>query len=324
MRIKKVCPHCDSNKTTKEGKYRHKRNRNLIQKYKCHNCNSYFSDQTLSKTFGQKRPDLNQKVMEHICGGVGVLRTASILKTTKVTVQRKIKFLADSCEKFHKKYMTSWKTEPSFQFDELETCELGRYYTVGVPVVSETASHFIVGARAMYWKSRCQFPVVRNRHNQRNKDEILKKADYTKEQLHLVNLMKPEGRIAMDTDGFKSYPKYLNDVFGNRVDHTVYITEEEVNRDKLFSVNKVMACLRADVANLRTDTWHVCKDIEMLSNRLKVYIFYSNYFKKKTYCKIWKDSSGKKHKKVLSVETPAMKLGILDVPVGVNFLLSHI
>ena len=324
MRTKKICPHCDSDKTYKDGKYRHKRNRNLIQKYKCHNCNSYFSDQTLSETFGQKRPDLNQKIMEHVCGGVGVLRTASILKTTKVTVQRKIKFLADACDNFHKKYMSSWKIEPSFQFDELETCELGRYYTVGVPVVSETMSHFLISAKALYWKSRCQYPLVREKHNLKHKDEIEKKDDLTKEQLKIVNTMKPEGVITMDTDGHNSYPKYLNDVFGDRVEHNVYVATEDVNKDKLFSVNKVMACLRADVANLRTDTWHVCKDIEMLSNRLKIYIFYSNYFKKKTYCKIWKDANGKKHKKVLSVETPAMKLGILDSPVGVSFLLNHI
>jgi transposase-like protein len=324
MKVKEICPHCDSNKTVKSGRYRHKRNRNLIQKYKCQECNSYFSDQTLSKTCGQKRPDLNQKIMEHICGGVGILRTASILKTTKTTVQRKIKFLASVCDKFHQKYMTTWTKEPSFQFDELETCEAGRYYTVGVPVVVETKSHFLVGSKAQYWKSRCQFPLIKEKHDSRHKEEIARKDEITKDQIAIVRMMKPDGHIKIDTDGHKSYPSYMKDVFGEEIEHTVYVASDDKNKDRLFSVNNIMACLRADVANLRIDTWHVCKDIERLSERLKIYTFYSNYFKKKIYSKTWKDLEGKKHKKVLSVETPAMKLGIFDSPVGVSFLLSHI
>src|ERR1017187_5050050 len=277
MKIKEICPHCDSNKTVKSGRYRHKRNRNLIQKYKCHNCNSYFSDQTLSKTCGQKRPDLNQKIMEHICGGVGILRTASILKTTKTTVQRKIKFLAEACDTFQKKYMSTWTKEPSFQFDEMETCEAGRYYTVGIPVVVEKKSHFIVGSTAQYLKSRCQYPKIKEKHDSRHKEEIDKRDEIVKSQIALARLMKPEGMIEIDTDSFASYKKYMTDVFGKELQHNTFLASSEEDKDRLFPVNNVMACMRADKAMLRMDTWHICKDKERLSNHLKIYTFYSNY-----------------------------------------------
>jgi len=75
---------------------------------------------------------------------------------------------------------------------------------------------------------------------------------------------------------------------------------------------------------LRRKTWHGCKDKDMLNNRLKIYTFISNYFKKKIYSETYFDSYGKKKKRVLSVETPAMKMGIFDSPVGYQFLLNYV
>jgi hypothetical protein len=55
-----------------------------------------------------------------------------------------------------------------------------------------------------------------------------------------------------------------------------------------------------DVAAARTESWHIAKLKAMLAARLKVYIFVSNYLKKKTY------QQGKKRDEM----TPAMHLGI--------------
>jgi len=101
-------------------------------------------------------------------------------------------------------------------------------------------------------------------------------------------------------------------------------SDDETENQRLFPVNNICGCLRSDVAMLRRDTWHGCKDKEMLTNRLKIYTFISNFFKRKEYSRTWRDDLGKKHKTILSVETPAMKLGIFDSPVGYQFLLNNI
>ena len=113
MEAKNLCPHCSSGKTTKSGKYRRKRSRQIIQRYKCSNCNQTFSNQTLSKTYKQKRPDLNQKVLEGLSSGTGIRKMAMNLRTTKKTIQRKVKFLAVVCDVFHKRYMGKWDVKTS-------------------------------------------------------------------------------------------------------------------------------------------------------------------------------------------------------------------
>jgi len=91
---KASCPHCFSDKTNYSGKYRRKRSRQLIQRYTCSNCDQTFSDQTFSKTYKQKKPDLNQKILEGLRSGMSLRKLASALGTTKTTIQRKAKLLA--------------------------------------------------------------------------------------------------------------------------------------------------------------------------------------------------------------------------------------
>lgn len=323
MKAKPICPHCSSDKTSYYGKYKRKRSRQVIQRYRCSLCDHTFSDQTLSLTYKQKRPDLNQKILEGLASGMGIRKLALTLRTTKNTIQEKVKFLAEVCEKFQNKYMTEWDIKPQFQFDEMESYEHSSHATLGVPIIVEKKSHFIVGARAQYKRSRSQYPPLRDRHNFAHTEEIDDKDKIIKEQLNLCRTMKPSGKIVIDTDKHKSYPKYMKDVFGKDGVHIAYNAGDETEKQRLFPMNNVCGCIRADVAMLRRDTWHGCKDKDMLSNRLKIYTFVSNYFKKKTYSETY-DSDGKKKKRILSTETPAMKLGIFDFPVGFQFLMNHI
>jgi hypothetical protein len=265
-----------------------------------------------------------QKILENLGSGMGIRKLAMTLRTTKNTIQKKVKFLADECEKFQNKFMTEWDEKPQFQFDEMESYEHSRHATLGVPVIVEKKSHFIVGVIAQYKSSRSQYPPLRDKHNLAHGKEIGHKEKIIKEQLKLCRSMKPEGRIVIDTDKHKSYPKYIKDVFGKDGVHITYNAGDETEKQRLFPVNNVCGCLRADVAMLRRNTWHGCKDKEMLSNRLKIYTFVSNFLKKKTYSETWVDENGKKKKRVLSVETPAMKMGIFDYPLGYQFLMNSI
>ncbi len=317
-----ICPHCKSNLVNKYGSYSHKRSHKIIQRYLCKKCSSTFSDQTLSPLYLQHRPDLNEKILGAVSAGVGIRRTAFLFKTNKKTVQRKIKFLARVCDKFHKKFMTQAKKDLTFQFDDLETCEHSSHATVWVPVLAEKKSHFIVGSVAQYVTSKSHYPKLQDKHNLKHKEEIDQWGKIAKEQIKLCRIMQPEGVIVIETDEWRSYPRYMREVFGDQGIHLVYTSDED--KKNLFPINNVHACLRADKAMLRRDTWHVCKNKNFLSDHLKIYIFYSNYMKKKIYSEKYEDENGKKKKRVFAVETPAMQLGIFTKPIQLQFLLNNL
>lgn len=316
------CPHCKSESTIKFGVFVRKRTRTHVQRYRCKDCGDTFSDQTLSKTYRQHRPDLNAKILEDKGSGKGIRRMALTFRTTKKTVQRKVKFLAQACDDFHRKHMSEWtrSPKPRFQFDEMQTFESDRINTLTVPVAVEVDSHFIVGAIAAYEASHSHYPnATKKSHNERNAAEIARKDEIIKDTLKMCRVMKPEGRIVIESDKKRAYPKYMKDCFADLGVHIEYLASDEEQKKNLFSINNIMACLRADNAMLRRSSWHICKDKNYLSDHLKIYTFYSNYLKVKGYKE---RVPGQKKKKVV-YKTPAMHLGIFNTPVRTQFLLEN-
>ena len=315
------CP-CGSDRFIKHGEYRRKRSRTLVQRYRCLTCGNTFSDQTFAKTYRQHRPDLNDKILEDVGNGKGIRRMALSFRTTKTTVQRKVKFLAACCDSFHRKYMSQWtrSPKPRFQFDEMRTIEANRIATLTLPVVAEVDSHFIVGAVAAYETSYSHQPNAAKRaYNEIHADEIGRKDEIIKETLRMCRVMKPEGRIVIESDKKPGYPRYIKDCFDALGVHVRYLASDEELKKKLFPINNVMACLRADKAMLHRKSWNICKNKNFLSDHLKIYTFYSNYLKMKGY----KEHVEGREKKKVIYKTPAMHLGIFDRPVFTRFLLEN-
>jgi len=314
------CPHCGSRQIKKDGRFQRKRNHQIVQRYKCTQCFKSFSDQTFHPTYRHKRPDLNKKVMEIVSVGVGVRKTALIHRTTKKTVQRKILWLANVCEMFHKEYMDKWmrSPKPRFQFDEFESMEQNRVHTLTLPAVVEVDSHFIVDVMSVRTTSRCQYPYLKDDYEDEYKDQIKLRHRYIKRVLGACRKMKPKGRIVVESDKKKTYPSYMAEIFGENGVHLEYDASKEKNKKKLFSINNSIACMRANISMLRRKTWHICKSMEMLNAHLSIYKFFGNYFLEKMY----KIGDGERKRRVKM--TPAMHLGILNEPVGIEFLYNTI
>lgn len=234
---------------------------------------------------------------------MGVRKMALKLRTTKKTIKRKIIVAAQMCDAFHRKSLTQWTRKPLFQMDEMETFEGMHGNTVKVPVIVEKDSHFIVDMTPLRDMSRSQYPRIKEHWNNMHHGEIQNKKNLFKVILNTCRKMKPEGRIVIDTDQHPTYPKLIKEAFGDLGVHVQYNAEDD--KQYLFSVNNVIACVRQDVAATRKESWHISKSKQMLDARLKIYTFLSNYFKKKTY------KIGKKRVEM----TPAMHLGIFTQPI---------
>jgi hypothetical protein len=249
-------------------------------------------------------------VLENISIGVGIRKTALKLRTSKATIQRKVKFLANICEKFHKENMSKWtrKAKPQFVFDEMETVEGSQISTILVPTIIEKDSYFIVDAEPLYVASRSHYPYLKDDYNEEHKEEIADKHKYTKDVLSSCRIMKPEGRIVIYTDKKPEYIKQIKEVFGDLGVHLSFLSSSDEAEAKLWPVNHAMACLRAEKAMLRKSSWYICKDKDWLSDHLKIYRFFYNYFRKKGYT-VGRTENGTK---IIKYKTPAQQLGIFD------------
>ena len=316
----KNCPLCNSDKIKNNGSYTRKRNRQKIQRYLCLNkdCGLSFSDQSIHPTYNQKRPDLNQKILEQISSGTGINKTARICRTTKNTVQKKILWLANLCEDFHNKVIGDWQRtrKPRFQFDEFETFEANHVNTLTLPTVVEVDSHFIVDIASARDHSRSQEPRKKNPYEEKYADEIALKPEIIKSVLKACRTMKPEGRIVIESDKKKTYPDYIEDLFGELGIHKSYVSLSDEGKKRLFSINNVIACMRQGLPKVRKKSWHICKSNKMLNAHLKIYKWFHNYFMEKNY---WTKIDGKWKRPQM---TPAQHLGILDSSIGLRYLYS--
>lgn len=262
-----------------------------------------------------------------ICNGMGVRRIAQVLNTTPKTVQNKIKFLAVLCEKFHLNHFTNWQVKPRFQFDEMWSVKKGETHTLTIPVVVEKESYFIVSARSAHIYSKHRYRSVKARSDNNRRDKINVWDLVILQAIDRVNIMKPCGRIIMDTDGETRYPQFLQQVFGNRLVHNRYVASIPEEAIKLFPINNTMACMRAELGKVKRESWYISQNHTWLNAHLAIYTVYYIYFRVKKFTKHQQGlavvlPSGKT-KKRWDHKTPAMKLGIFKAPISFKFLMAN-
>jgi transposase-like protein len=316
----------------KSGFFRRQRTRSLIQRYQCARCHHSFSDQTNSLTYRQKRPDLLESVITDIGTGLGIRRIAAKYEVSVTTVQRKVLMLAAICEAFQEKHMKNWKSKPRFQFDEMWSSVHARANSLTLPVVVEVDSYFIVSARATHSHSLLSIPSKKIKNNTARALEIAKRHAVTTNALSRCSRMKPHGRIVVETDGDSTYNKILSGVFGPRLVHIPYNVKLPGNQKKLFPVDNTMACMRAEQAMCRRESWYLTKKVEWLNCHLAIYTVFHNFIRLKRYTLTRKvyfvskpdsDKVKKKVNKTFEKKTPAEKLGIFNEPLTFKYILKH-
>ena len=123
--MKQNCPHCNANNSffSKCGQFTRTSDKRIFQRYKCKNCLKTFSKTTFHKCYRQKKRNLNSTIAELFCSGVSGRRIAKILKISRTTVSRKLKFLGKIAALKNKDVFLKSNEIFEFQFDDLETFE---------------------------------------------------------------------------------------------------------------------------------------------------------------------------------------------------------
>lgn len=258
-----------------------KHSRSKIRRHICLDCNKSFSSRTKSPTYNQKKPFLNAIISKLLVSGNTQNRVAFLLKCSKNTVAKKLKWLSLNPDSTNFKDLDF----EHIQLDELESIEHTKLKPVTIPIcVSST--YKIIGLsigkiRAKGHLSEISFKKYGPRENEREKALI-----------ELFEKLKKEIAIlpkTITTDANPLYPKLIKRYFPQtehiqvvsrdfikKKKELVYSAERKKVFDPMFALNQRCAMLRSDIRRLTRRSWCTTKKIENLYQHLRLYQNYNN------------------------------------------------
>ena len=155
--IKKLmCPKCFSEDFAKKGWLKNKKENKKIRQYKCKNkkCKARFSINSIKDTKWQKKPDLNQKIMDLYCEGTTLRGISRILKISYNTVVEKWRFMASKARIKHLTTLEFGEIVTKYiQFDQMETFEHTKEKPLGIALSIRPKTGQILSAKV------CRIPI---------------------------------------------------------------------------------------------------------------------------------------------------------------------
>jgi len=277
-----TCPHCLINHFKKNGYYYRKVSKTYIPRYFCFNCKKYFSTRTVSKTFKQKRPDLNIQVFHYLTSGVSLRRTAQKLNCHYQTVYRKFLWLSKRAQLIHAEKEFFIK---ELQFDEMESIEHTKLKPLSIALaISE--NYQILGVKVGSIPAKGHLSEISRKKYGPRLDEspmILR---------HLLSNLKvrPKAQdFLIKSDSKPSYNKIIKEIFPEQLHQTHIAAENKEKKreakhtslekrifDPIFALNQRMAKLRDHIKRLTRRSWCTTKIKENLERHIYLYIADNN------------------------------------------------
>lgn len=267
----------------RNGFYRRKVVCRRIQRYRCLICKKNFSAQTLSPTYRQKRPDLNEPLRELLCSQVSQRRAARLLRVSKTTIVRKFHFLANQARVRNQDRLLGLREKPIrfVQFDDLITSEHTKCKPLSVSLAVDAKTRMILGFQVSEIPARHPLITISLRKYGPRKDE----RDQGLDRLFtgLKEHVSPTATFLSDSD--YEYPKHVMKHFPEGTHLQVKARKgaiagfgelKKIGFDPLFSLNHTCAMLRANLNRLARRTWCTTKTRLGLIQHIELYTEYHN------------------------------------------------
>jgi len=256
-----------------------------IARFQCKICNRSFSSARYSSCFLQKRRRLNDPIREHLAQGMTQRQIARVLKTSRKTVERKLRFLAAQARLTHQQFLMSLVRSNNkldlVQFDEMETFERSKCLPVSIPLIVEPKTRKILAIGACSMPAKGLLAAISVKKYGPRRDERPECAQKIFKQVDPV--LAPAACIF--TDQNPKYPAWINTHSSTLISSTTkgrrgcIVGQGELKGggfDPLFSLNHSCAMIRAHVSRLFRRTWNTTKRIDRLEDHLYIYINYHN------------------------------------------------
>ena len=274
-------PQCPSPSPRKHGFYFRPSDSKSIQRWICLACKRHFSDATFQAPYLHNKRRANPEVAKLLCSGVSQRRIALLLGLTRVTVARKLAFLAKRAEIRHEESLQTFPKATQVQFDDLITQEHTKCKPLAISLAVEKGTRRILGFEvSSIPASGLLASLSRNKYGPR-KNERPRALHRLFEKIGKA--LDPGVCFASDEDPL--YPPVVRRHFPKAAHERhpggrgCISGQGELKKrvfDPLFSLNHTCAMLRANINRLFRRTWCTTKKAERLRQHVAVYVDFHN------------------------------------------------
>ena len=277
------CPRspCQSLHCRKNGTFYRLSDAKHVQRWECKTCKLHFSSPLFTPTYRQHKRRVNPLVAKLLASGVSQRRIALLLNIHRITVARKLAFLARLAQERHATFLERLPKVDQVQFDDLVTLEHTKCKPLSVSLAVEAKTRRILGfavsripaSGPLAEISRRKYgprPNHRPRGLQRLFDTVRK-------------VVAPQATLSSDEDPLypplvkRNFPRATHRRFpGGRGCVTGQGELKKLRFDPLFALNHTCAMLRANINRLFRRTWCTTKKLEGLERHLAVYMDFHN------------------------------------------------
>lgn len=274
-------PQCPDPDPRKNGTYFRPSDSKSIQRWRCLTCHRHFSAATFQAPYRQNKRRVNPQVAQLLCSGVSQRRIALLLSITRVTVARKLAFLAQKAQQRQAKWLKSQPKVTQVQFDDLITLEHTQCKPLALSLAIEAGTRKILGFEVSALPASGPLAAfARNKYGPRPNGRPL-----ALRRLFETLKQAVDPAVAFQSDEDPLYPPLVRRHFpgAKHVRHKggrgCISGQGELKKlvfDPLFSLNHTCAMLRANINRLFRRTWCTTKKAERLRQHVAVYVEFHN------------------------------------------------
>jgi transposase-like protein len=274
-------PKCPSPMPRKNGTYFRPSDSKSIQRWVCKSCKRHFSAATFQAPYLQNKRRANPEVAKLLCSGVSQRRIALLLQITRVTVARKLAFLAKGVEQRHGAWLDTLPKAKEVQFDDLITIEHTKCKPLAISLAVESGTRRILGFEVSSIPASGPLaPLSRKKYGPRRNTRPLglqRLFDTIKKALDpAVSFLSDEDPLYVPVVR-RNFPRSAHVRHpGGRGCISGQGELKKLIFDPLFSLNHTCAMLRANINRLFRRTWCTTKKPECLRQHIALYVEFHN------------------------------------------------
>ncbi len=265
----------------KNGTYFRPSDSKSIQRWICKSCKRHFSAATFQAAYLQNKRRVNPEVANLLSSGVSQRRIALLLRLARVTVARKLAFLAQEAGRRHQAWLETVPKAEEVQFDDLITIEHTKCKPLAVSLAVESKSRKILGFEVSSIPASGPLAALsRRKYGPRRNMR-----PFALQRLFDTIRTALDPAVAFVSDEDPLYPRIVRRNFpgashirhpGGRGCISGQGELKKLAYDPLFPVNHTCAMLRANINRLFRRTWCTTKKAECLRQHIAVYVEFHN------------------------------------------------
>jgi transposase-like protein len=275
-----------SGQIIRKGSYLRRSDGRRVKRFLCRSCGRYFSWASFDACFGQNKRQINATLLNLLCSGVSMRRSARLLGVDLKTVARKLRFLASIEKERNQKLVTHWSAlhpVEEIHFDEMETSHHTKCKPLSIPL-AVSKDRLILGFEVCVMPASGKLAEI-------SRKKYGKRPDFRPKAVRdLLRSIRPHletepGRLTFTSDQCPRYPIPVRRLYPGAKHKCVkgrrgcVVGQGELKKigfDPLFPLNHTAAMFRACVNRLFRRTWCTTKKIESLIDHLTLYTAYHN------------------------------------------------